>query len=234
MGSATSNVCAGGRRGEAAWIQSAAPSRGCACAMGFDNLFPTGHPPPSDAAPLRPVVFSDLAAIDRALAQSLTDAKSPVVVTSADHISMRQMPPRLEKWLAAVDDSGGRIETQSIDPSEPQRRFLGLIIALIGAIRQAREFVKQEQSAEARNFDAKIFYRRDANGDRVMERVEWVRRQRYAARGQRRQLTPAPHSARSPPPAGAGLHASPTSPRPAPAARPSHHRPTAPRATRSS
>jgi hypothetical protein len=75
-----------------------------------------------------------------------------------------------------VDDSGGKIEMQSVDPAEPQTRSLGLIFALIGAIRQARDFAKAQIYSEARNFNAKIFYKLDANGDRVMERVEWVRR----------------------------------------------------------
>jgi hypothetical protein len=53
--------------------------------------------PSSPAAPgvRRPVVFSDLPNFDRDLGQSLSGAKDPVVVTSADHISLRQLPPRL-------------------------------------------------------------------------------------------------------------------------------------------
>ena len=132
------------------------------------------------AAPVAtgPLVFNDLPAFDRALSQSLSNAKTPVVVTSADRITLRQIPPRLEKWLAAVDDSGGKIETVPVDGQEQQTRSLGLIFALIGAIRQAREFAKDHIYADARHFDAKIFYKLDASGDRVMDRVELVRRAR--------------------------------------------------------
>lgn len=136
--------------------------------------------PAAPAAPAaRPhVVFSDLPTFDHELAKSLSNAKDPVVVTSADRITLREIPPRLEKWLAAVDDSGGKIETLPADPAELQPRFIGLLFTLIGAIRQVRELAKAQQYAEARNFDVKIFYRTDNTGDRVVERVEWIRRQR--------------------------------------------------------
>lgn len=125
-----------------------------------------------------PLVFADLPSFDRQLAESLSDAKAPVVVTSADHISLRQMPPRLGKWLAAVDASGGKIETVSVDPKEAKTRSLGLLFSLIGAIRQVHEYTKKQQYDDARNFDAKIFYKRDSKGDRVMDRVELVPRKR--------------------------------------------------------
>ena len=72
----------------------------------------------------------------------------------------------------------GRIETHSTDPGELQGRSLGLVVALIGAIREARALSQQQQYAEARQFDAKIYYRQDASGDRVLERIELTRRQR--------------------------------------------------------
>ncbi len=138
----------------------------------------TSAPKPAPIA-RGPVVFNDLPSFDRELGQSLSGAKDPVVVTSADRIALQKLPPRLEKWLAAVDDGGGKIETVAENPAaEPQTRSIGLIFALIGAIRQAREFTREHQYSEARNFDAKIIYRTDAGGDRVMESIELVRRQR--------------------------------------------------------
>jgi hypothetical protein len=165
-------------------LSCACLAAGCATDAGVQPASQVSTPSPtsstSTSAPAgrRPVAFSDLPSFDRELAQSLSGAKDPVVVMSADRIPLRQMPPRLEKWLAAVDDSGGKIDTHSLDPAEPQTRSIGLIFTLIGAIRQAREFAKQQQYAEARNFDAKIFYRLDASGDRVMDRLELIRRQR--------------------------------------------------------
>jgi len=122
------------------------------------------------------VEFADLPAFDRALSTSLSSAKAPVVVTSADRIQLQKLPPRLEKWLAAVDDSGGKIETQSVDPGALQTRAIGLIFALISAIRTAREFAKENIYAEARKYDAKIFYKTDPGGERVVDRVEWTPR----------------------------------------------------------
>lgn len=141
-------------------------------------------PPPvaqtaKPAAPVAstPVVFSDLPTFDRELAKSMAGAKAPVTVTSADRILLQKMPPRLEKWLAAVDDSGGRIETQSVDQGAVQTRAIGLIFGIISAVRAAREFARDNVYADARKYDAKIFYRTDPGGDRVIERVEWVPRQ---------------------------------------------------------
>ena len=137
---------------------------------------PTQSVKPPAQKPGASVEFFDLPVFDRQLATSLTGATAPVVVTSADRILLQNMPPRLEKWLAAVDDSGGKIETHSVDPGAVQTRSIGLIFALISAIRTAREFAKENVYAEARKFDAKIFYKTDAGGDRVVERVEWTPR----------------------------------------------------------
>ena len=139
-------------------------------------VLPTQSVKPPAQKPGPAVEFSDLPAFDRELAASLSGATSPVAVTSADRILLQKMPPRLEKWLAAVDDSGGKIETQSVDPGAVQTRAIGLIFGLISAIRTAREFAKEHIYSEARKYDAKIFYKTDSSGERVVERVEWTPR----------------------------------------------------------
>ena len=152
---------------------------GCATNSSVQPVPQVSTPSPhSSTVGRQPVVFSDLPSFDRELAQSLSSAKEQIVVSSADRIPLRQIPPRLEKWLAAVDNSGGKIEIQSVDPTEPRTRAFGLLFALIGAIRQASEFAKQQQYTEASSFDAIIFYRLDSSGDRIMERIELTRRKR--------------------------------------------------------
>ena len=145
-------------------------------------------PPPSTAASTSPrqgvpspsetLVFSDLPNFDSSLAKSLTSARETITITSADRVTLRQMPTRLEKWLAAVDDGGGKIETVPLDTTEPQSRSLTLIFSVLGAIRTVRDLSRTQQYVEARKYDAKIFYRSDSSGDRIMDRIELVRRPR--------------------------------------------------------
>ena len=128
-------------------------------------------------SPAKPLVFIDLPAFDRDLSQSLSKAKSPVVVTSAEAVTLKQIPSRLEKWLAAVDSSGGKIETENIDGAEPSTRSIGLILSLLGGLKTLVDYVKENSGySDARNFNAKIYYRVDAKGERVMDRLEMVRR----------------------------------------------------------
>ncbi|MBM3366812.1 MAG: hypothetical protein FJY43_00780 [Betaproteobacteria bacterium] len=123
------------------------------------------------------MVFSDLHTFDRELAQSLTAARDPVVVTSADRITQRQMPPRLEKWLAAVDDSGGKIETQSVDQAGRSRaRWASSSRSSARSGRRANS--PSSNNTQRPEISTQKSYRLDASGDRVMERVEWSRRQR--------------------------------------------------------
>jgi len=123
------------------------------------------------------VVFSDLHTFDRELAQSLTAARDPVVVTSADRITQRQMPPRLEKWLAAVDDSGGKIETQSVDQAGRSRaRWASSSRSSARSGRRANS--PSSNNTQRPEISTQKSYRLDASGDRVMERVKWSRRQR--------------------------------------------------------
>jgi len=87
------------------------------------------------------------------------------------------VPPRLEKWLAAVDDSGGKIETQSVDQAGRSRaRWASSSRSSARSGRRANS--PSSNNTQRPEISTQKSYRLDASGDRVMERVEWSRRQR--------------------------------------------------------
>lgn len=121
------------------------------------------------------IPFNDIQNFDKELERSLKANPDKVTVLVEDRISLKDMPPRVDKWLAAVDSGGGKVNVKS-DVPEVRSRALPLIGAAISAFQFFREHAKEAQYNAAKSYDATVFYKRDANGDRIVDRIEMQRR----------------------------------------------------------
>lgn len=69
-------------------------------------------------APLRPtpenIFFMDSGLFDNQLSRSLRQGERTVVVADGSGASISQLPERLDRWLAAVDRSGGIIKPEPV------------------------------------------------------------------------------------------------------------------------
>lgn len=131
------------------------------------------------AAAGSPVVltFNDIQTFDKEMEKSLKGNPEKVTVVVEDRVPLKEMPPRVDKWLAAVDNGGGKVNVKS-DVPELRTRALPLLGAAFTAYQFFKESAKDAQYDAAKAYDATVIYKRDANGDRVVDRIEMSRRPR--------------------------------------------------------
>ena len=92
------------------------------CVLAF--LSACAAPPNSakvDVAPKATVTFIDVANFDAELASSLNAPLDSVEVLFYKKISPNKMPERLQKWISAIERSGGSVKINT-PPNEPTPR----------------------------------------------------------------------------------------------------------------
>lgn len=148
------------RRGLWAFMAASALVAGCATA-------PTVS---LDAPPSPSLPFLDVSSFDRELAASLRAGIDKVEVGFYDPVSPNQLPARIEKWIAAVQQSGGKITVQR-PAGEPAPKGPLVLASLIGAAFNSAKTlaaIQQEQLfASAKGRDAVLVLERDQATSRV-------------------------------------------------------------------
>lgn len=131
-----------------------------------------------DVAPKATVTFIDVANFDAELASSLNAPLDSVEVLFYEKISPNKMPERLQKWISAVERSGGSVKINT-PPNEPKPRSPIALLGLLGsAYTTIKSFVDAQpasylSSAKGRN--AVISLARSPNGDLLVEKIGFVK-----------------------------------------------------------
>ena len=131
-----------------------------------------------DGAPKATVTFIDVANFDAELASSLNAPLDSVEVLFYEKISPNKMPERLQKWISAVERSGGSVKINT-PPNEPKPRNPIALLGLLGsAYTTIKSFVDAQpasylSSAKGRN--AVISLARSPNGDLLVEKIGFVK-----------------------------------------------------------
>lgn len=130
-------------------------------------------PPPKDK-----VAYLDTTSFDRNLSRSLNADLETIEIPVEDRMSPIAIPERLNKWLSAVDASGGSVQVKQVqDEQGKTRAFPIAIIGLaIEVIRLLRGDPEEKLYKPAGNYDADIIVRQNQNGERVIERIVLKRR----------------------------------------------------------
>lgn len=122
------------------------------------------------------LLFVDISKFDDELAARLSSGSDLVSVGFYENVSPNSFPPRLEKWLKAVEKNGGQLvitpPRDDLTPKSPAM-LIGLIGSLWASIKAIRE-IKEErllQSTEGR--DAELVLERNAAGVVVVSRVNF-------------------------------------------------------------
>lgn len=168
-----------------AWIAVALAAAGCAeapygssaASASANDMKPVTAAAPASAAGPVAIPFNDMQGFDKELSRSLKNNPDKVTVVIEDRIPLKDMPNRVDKWLAAVDNGGGKVKITS-DVPEPKTRALPVIGIAISAFQFFKEQAKEAQYDAAKSYDATVYYKRDANGDRIVDRIEMSRRNR--------------------------------------------------------
>lgn len=122
------------------------------------------------------LLFVDISKFDDQLATRLASNSAVVSVGFYDKISPNSFPPRLEKWLKAVEKNGGQIAitppSSDLTPKSPAV-LIGLLGSLWASIKAIRE-IKEERLLQATaGHDAELVLERNSAGAVVVARVNF-------------------------------------------------------------
>ena len=122
------------------------------------------------------LLFVDISKFDDQLAGRLSSTSAVVAVGFYESVSPNSFPPRLEKWLKAVEKNGGQIvitpPNTDLTPKSPAL-LIGLIGSLWASIKAIRE-IKEERLLQATaGRDAELVLERNAAGTVVVSRVNF-------------------------------------------------------------
>jgi hypothetical protein len=132
--------------------------------------------PPKDS-----ITFIDTQKFDTELANSLVNSKNPVDVDFYNPVTPNQMPPRLEKWIAIAETSGGKITvTQPLNELAPKDPIL--LLGLFTGIWEAVKLISGQYSSYtaeegAKKRDVNIALARNAQGEMYVQKVIFTPRQ---------------------------------------------------------
>jgi len=121
------------------------------------------------------VTFIDLQRFDDELSASLVGIKEPVSVDFYSPVSPNDIPPRVQKWLATVEKSGGRINISQPEgemvPRDPMIVF-SLFSGLWSGIKTMRsEYLNLSMEDSMKNRDANISMARNAQGNIYIQKI---------------------------------------------------------------
>lgn len=128
---------------------------------------PAPEPRPATVA----LSFLDSRLFDGRMAQELAREPKVLEVQLLSRVSLSSIPARLDRWVAIVGEHG-QLRLQAVE-GPPTRSLFGLVGAVFDAVKEFRE---QRVLELAKPYNATLFYRRDANGDALIERIVFERK----------------------------------------------------------
>lgn len=137
--------------------------------------------PPKDS-----LTFIDTQKFDTELGNSLVNSKNSVDVDFYNPVTPNQMPPRLEKWIAVAETTGGKV-TVSQPPNELAPKDPILLLGLFTGIWQAIKLMSGQYSSYtaeegAKNRDVNIALARNPQGGLYVQKVIFIPRETFTSR----------------------------------------------------
>jgi hypothetical protein len=118
-----------------------------------------------------PLVFIDSKVFDAQLAKELERNKR-VELQIEGRLSINQIPARLDKWLAKVAESGA-LELRQQDAAVRNKSLFALVSMVFPALQGMQE---ERLLSNANRYNAIVYYRKDASGDALIDRVVFLPR----------------------------------------------------------
>ena len=121
------------------------------------------------------LTFMDSKLFDVKLSKELESGKDVVEVDVSGRVPLSNIPVRIDKWVVKSAEEG-KVELLQSEPA-PKTRF---IFSLIPMVFNAVGFMKNVQEEKifdhAKNYDTKIYYKKDESGETLIEKIVMTRR----------------------------------------------------------
>lgn len=135
----------------------------CAGSGGESGATAAGAVASSSADEPAQLVFLDSRIFDEELSDAMSDETSKIVVQVPGAFSLNDIPERMDRWLYAVKDGGGKV---AAEPENPSRGLVSaaidLVVTLVGKIDEIRLY------RPAQDYDATLLYREDGTVTRIL------------------------------------------------------------------
>ena len=109
--------------------------------------------------------YIDSTVFDKSLSNAMNQTDAKIEVSVLTPFSSNNVPDRLDEWLTVIKENGGKV---NIEPAEGERNVVGIALALY-SVYQLIE--KQLRYLPAKNYHATLLYRRNANGEAMIEKI---------------------------------------------------------------
>lgn len=116
------------------------------------------------------LTFIDLKVFDAKLSQELNSGKERVEVEMTGKVPLNDIPGRIDKWVSRVGEQG---DVEVREAPRTRMAIFGLLPMLFSAFQSTSE---DRMLEPAKNYNATILYKRDANGDTTIERIVFTRK----------------------------------------------------------
>ncbi|OGQ48119.1 MAG: hypothetical protein A3H42_03345 [Deltaproteobacteria bacterium RIFCSPLOWO2_02_FULL_46_8] len=121
------------------------------------------------------LTFMDSKLFDVKLSKELESGKDTVEVDVSGRVPLSNIPVRIDRWVVKSAEEG-KVELLQSEPA-PKTRF---IFSLIPMVFNAVGFMKNVQEEKifdhAKNYDTKIYYKKDESGETLIEKIVMTRR----------------------------------------------------------
>lgn len=125
------------------------------------------------------ITFMDSKLFDGRLAKELDSGKETVEIEVSGRMPLNNIPGRIDRWLI-VSAEEGKVETL---PSPPKTRGIFVFAPMVFSAYSYWKNMREEKMYDtAKQYDTKIYYRTDENGDSLIDKIVLVKRSKPAAK----------------------------------------------------
>lgn len=121
------------------------------------------------------LTFMDSKLFDTKLAKELESGKDEVEIEVSGRIPLNNIPGRIDRWLVTSADEG-TVETVLSPPKAHTKGILLLVPMVFSAIKYFKDMSEEKMYGTAKQYDTKIYYRKEDNGDSLIDKIVLVKR----------------------------------------------------------
>lgn len=121
------------------------------------------------------VTFMDSKLFDAKLGKELESGKDVVEVEVSGRVPLSNIPARMDRWLVKSAEEG-KVELLQSETVPKTRTLFGFIPLVFNAVGMMKNYHEEKVLDHAKNYDTQIFYKKDDQGETLIEKVVMTKR----------------------------------------------------------
>ena len=121
------------------------------------------------------LTFMDSRLFDVKLGKEMESGKEVIEVDVSGRVPLSNIPVRIDRWVMKSAEEG-KVELLQSEPAPKTRFLFSLIPMLFNAVGTLKGMQEEKMFDQAKNYDTKIFYKKDDLGDTLIEKIVMTRR----------------------------------------------------------